>query len=52
MVIYAAKEFEYRKRKRNTFPNEDDLIIETKSLQSKVFDKICRWEDDQAVYPA
>lgn len=44
--IYREKELEYRKRKRQTFPDQQDLIEEIKSLQSAVFNRIFRFGND------
>lgn len=49
--IYGSKELEYRKRKRQTFPSEEDLIEEIHALQSTVFDRIFRWENGQPPTP-
>ena len=38
--IYKAKELEYRRRKRSTFPSEEDLIREIQELQNAVFGRI------------
>lgn len=50
--IYRSKELEYRKRKRQTFPCEQDLIDEIQALQSVVFNRIFRWENRQSQTPA
>ena len=42
--IYLAKELEYKKRKRQSFPSEDDLISEIQALQDVVFDRIFKWD--------
>lgn len=39
---YKEKTFEYRMRKRKTFPSLDLLTVEIESLQSAVFDRL--WE--------
>ena len=38
---YKEKSFEYRTRKRKTFPSLDLLTEEIEKLQSAVFDKLC-----------
>lgn len=38
--IYRDKELEYRKRKRQSFPDRQDLIHEVHALQSAVFNKM------------
>lgn len=38
--IYKAKELEYRKNKRSTFPSEEDLIREIQELQNVVFERV------------
>lgn len=50
--IYREKELEYRKRKRQTFPDQQDLIEEIKALHSAVFNRIFRFENDQLANPA
>lgn len=40
--IYREKELEYRRRKRQAFPDQQDLIEEIEALQSAVFNKIFR----------
>lgn len=49
--IYRKKELEYRKSKRQTFPDQQDLIGEIEALQSAVFDSILRLENDQLGIP-
>lgn len=49
--IYREKELEYRKRKRQTFPNQQYLIEEIEALQRAVFDKIFRRRNDQPETP-
>lgn len=49
--IYREKELEYRKRKRQTFLDQQDLIGEIEALQSAVFDSILRWGNDQPETP-
>lgn len=41
-VAYKEKSFEYRTRKRKTFPTLDLLTVEIERLQSAVFDRL--WE--------
>jgi len=41
--VYLEKGLEYRKKKEQIFPNQEDLIAEIQALQSKVLDKILRW---------
>lgn len=50
--IYREKELEYRKRKRQTFPDQQDLIEEIKALQSAVFNRIFRFGNDRTANPA
>lgn len=42
---YKDKSFEYRTRKRKTFPDLELLIEEIEGLQSVVFNHICEWEN-------
>lgn len=50
--IYRDKELEYRKRKLQSFPDQQDLIGEVQALQSAIFNRVFRWENDQPAPPA
>lgn len=50
--IYRDKELEYRKRKRQSFPDRQDLIKEVQALQSAVFNRNVMLENDESATPS